>query len=470
MNNSPEGTFINDTFNLDPADVEAMGYRRDDQGNTIISIKLTPRATPCPDCGCRNAHIKNYVDKRINYKLLTDRKTTLIYRARRFICPVCRRTYYEYNPFAFGSQRISRRTVINVLTDLKDFNETMSSVARRYDISPTSVASIFDHHVDLSRNRLPEVLSIDENYCFKSDKSRYVCILLDFISQEPVDLLPSRRYDALASYLGNIPPEERRNVKVICTDMYEPYRSIARNYFRDARLSVDPFHTSQEFHRKMNNVRIRIMKGFNRKDRAGDISYYLLKKFNWILFKDTRAADKNGLLFDPDRERVRNRKLDRYLNLYDIREMILAMDTQLTEVYDLKLELAEFYRDSTYETAQKNLQELIPKFYASSIEEMNAFGRTLANWRDEIVNSFIIVKYDYKVNRNDGTVTVHGQKSTNSIIENRNKYIKAVRNNANGYTNWKRFRNRILYVLRKDATFSLFPREIPDHAGKRQSS
>ena len=46
----------------------------------------------------------------------------------------------------------------------------------------------------------------------------------------------------------------------------------------------------------------------------------------------------------------------------------------------------------------------------------------------------------------------------NGIIENRNKIIKCVKNNANGYTNWKRFRNRLLYVLNKDATFSLNPK------------
>lgn len=469
MINTPEGTLISDAFNLHPPDVQSMGYQRDGHGNSIIRMTLTPNPLPCPDCGCSATHIKNYVEKRIKHSLLDDRRTTLIYRARRYVCPVCRRTYYEHNPFTFGSRRISARTTLNVLEDLKDFNETMSSVARRYNISPTSVASIFDQHVQLSRKKLPKVLSIDENYCFKSDRSKYVCILLDFISQDPVDLLPSRRYDDLASYFEKIPLEERRKVEIVCSDMYETYRSITRKYLPNARFCTDPFHVSQEFHRKMNSVRIRVMKGFNRNNSEQDRNYYLLKKFNWILFKDTRAADKCGRLFDPNREKVMNKKLGRYLNLYDIRDMILAMDTQLTEVYNLKLELSEFYRDSSHKTAQKNLQELIPKFYASSIEEMNAFGRTLGKWGEGIVNSFTIVKYDYKVNKGDGTVTALGQKSTNSIIENRNKYIKAVRNNANGYTCWPRFRNRVLYVLRKDATFSLYPKEVP-WAKKKNSS
>ena len=45
----------------------------------------------------------------------------------------------------------------------------------------------------------------------------------------------------------------------------------------------------------------------------------------------------------------------------------------------------------------------------------------------------------------------------NGIIENRNKVIKCIKHNANGYSNWKRFRNRLMYVLDKDATYRLTP-------------
>ena len=48
-------------------------------------------------------------------------------------------------------------------------------------------------------------------------------------------------------------------------------------------------------------------------------------------------------------------------------------------------------------------------------------------------------------------------KMNNGIIENRNKVIKCIKHNANGYSNWKRFRNRHMYVLDKDATYRLNP-------------
>ena len=43
----------------------------------------------------------------------------------------------------------------------------------------------------------------------------------------------------------------------------------------------------------------------------------------------------------------------------------------------------------------------------------------------------------------------------NAIIENRNKTIKQLKNNGNGYTNWERFRNHNLYVLNDDVNYRI---------------
>ena len=72
---------------------------------------------------------------------------------------------------------------------------------------------------------------------------------------------------------------------------------------------------------------------------------------------------------------------------------------------------------------------------------MSPFASTLTNWKKEIINSFIIV--DDKANR----------KMNTAIVENRNKSIKLLKHASNGYLNWERFRNRILYTLSEDTTF-----------------
>lgn len=460
---NPESVFILDLFNLQAKDVRSIGYfQRDHQ--SFFQITLEPKLDPCPDCHFEHPKIKNYVLKKISHALFSNRNCTIQYRARRYVCPLCHRTYYEHNPFVFQSMKISTLTIMNCLRDLKDFNETFTSVARRYHISPTSVCSIFDSHVQVSRKPLPKVINFDEVYAFRSKESKYVCVLLDFVKQVPIDLLPQRRFNYLSDYFSKIPLEERKKVKLVCSDMYDVYRTISKKYFPNCVCSVDRFHVSQEFHRKMNAVRIRVMNGLGSKHK----NYYILKKFNWLLFKDPLAKDRNGQpLFDIHADRRYNQHYKRFMNYYDLREELLKTNTELNEAYELKLEFNRFYKENTYQTAQNALHQLIARFINSHLDEMHLFGKTLIKWQQEIINSFLSVYHEYKVNKDDGTVAVLDRKISNSIIENRNKVIKCIKHNANGYTNWDRFRNRVMYVLDPNENFHLEPIEKDKDGGSK---
>ena len=121
-------------FGLEDDDVLSVDYINHN-GNAIIDIFLVPQYPPCPNCSCKKPRVKCYVIKKINHSILSDRKCTLNYHARRYKCPVCNKTYYEHNPFVFGSSKISALTVLNIVKDLKNFNETFSSVAKRYYLS-----------------------------------------------------------------------------------------------------------------------------------------------------------------------------------------------------------------------------------------------------------------------------------------------------------------------------------------------
>ena len=91
---------------------------------------------------------------------------------------------------------------------------------------------------------------------------------------------------------------------------------------------------------------------------------------------------------------------------------------------------------------------------------MQGFAKTLNRWREEIINSFTVVDIIYEVDPENGVLSVREKKMNNALIENRNKILKVLKNNANGYRNWTRFRNRAMYVLDKDATYLLNPIEV----------
>ena len=76
------------------------------------------------------------------------------------------------------------------------------------------------------------------------------------------------------------------------------------------------------------------------------------------------------------------------------------------------------------------------------------------------------------INNDTGEVEIDPKHISNAIIENRNKVIKAIKHNANGYTNWERFRKRVLYVLRPNENYRLNPTDlerivIPEYKGIR---
>jgi len=455
-------------FNLESENIESFSIFNH-PNCTVADIFLHPDYPPCPDCGNTHTTIKGYQLKVIRHGILSDRNFLIHYHARRYKCSICKRTWYEPNPFCYKAMKISALTVQNVLRDLKGQSETFASVARRYHISPTSAASIFDQHVRMPRLPLPEYQCWDEAYAFhhQGEKSKYVFTILDYQSQTPVDILPSRRQEYLISYFTKIPAEERKKVKMISTDMSKEFRSVIRQIFADNIVhSVDHYHVSQELGRKVDQVRIRVMKSLPKhKDdsKAETDEHYLLRKFNWLIFKreDTRLKDKK-LLFDPNRERKMNRKLERLLNYHDIRLLIEAIHPDLKAAWQLKDELVDFYDGNTFETAPKALEKLIRKFAQSGIPEMQKFAGTLRNWKTEIANSFIVIDNTYKVDRNTGQVVVFAQKLNNGLMENRNSIIKTIKKNSNGYANWERFRNRCLYVLRTSALPLLNPLDNDD--------
>lgn len=458
-----DSTISNDTLialDLDRADIKSMNIYNDGEGLTI-DVELNSKPHKCPVCSTETSRIKGYQNKIIRHSILNNTPCIIDYRARRYICPLCGKTFFENNPFTNKGSRLSVATVYNVLADLKNPALTFSYVASKYHISQSTVANIFDRGVNIPRRTLPECICFDETYAFKSDRSNYICVLVDYKDKKVIDILPTRRMQDLTDYFYNIPLEERKKVRYVSFDMWQTYRSVAKTMFPNCVTIVDKFHLLQEFTRKATRVRIRIMnKNKKIKDELenearrlkkekkklppdkqekliqAQRNYYILKKFEWMIFS------KNKDILNPNLEKKMNHALGQYCNLYDLFNLLENTDEDMTEMINLKDELYDFYEKCTYEESKAKINELIIDFRSSSVPELVSFANTLTQWKPEIINSFIIIP---GINK----------KMNNALIENRNKSIKLLKHSSNGYTNWKRFRNRVLYTINDDEKFKL---------------
>lgn len=198
----------------------------------------------------------------------------------------------------------------------------------------SKVMRIFDAHVSIPRKPLPEVMSMDEHYFPESDyDSLYCCLLMNFRTGEMVDVLPDRRKNHLMHYFSGIKKEtldyalrqsELDNVRYISMDMYEPFRDIASVYFPKALVCADSFHVMKHLTDCFRQVVL------NCRRRTEDENLkYLLSKFRFVL-------NHNAIL---DNEPKYNKRLGRYLNYRNLRDMMFASFPEIQIAYELK----EFY-------------------------------------------------------------------------------------------------------------------------------
>lgn len=146
-----------------------------------------------------------------------------------------------------------------------------------------------------------------------------------------------------------------------------------------------------------------------------------------------------------------------------MRELILQIDERLTTAINLKYRLDEFYNNSTLINARTKLESLILEMAISEIPGFVAFSHTLINWKNEIINSFQLIEKVVQVKDKKTEKMKHvltRKRLNNGIIENRNKIIKQIKHNSNGFHNWERFRNRVLYAINEDSTYRIYSTKI----------
>lgn len=156
-----DNNYILKLFNLNDKQIESIHVYHDNLC-IVIDVILFRESFACPICETTTSKINDYSKKTIKHSIKNNTPLIINYRARRYICLCCNKTFYEPNPFVIKNMKISSMTVYNVLRDLKSSTETLTSVANRYFISTTSVANIFDKHIEISRCSLPEYICIDK--------------------------------------------------------------------------------------------------------------------------------------------------------------------------------------------------------------------------------------------------------------------------------------------------------------------
>ena len=387
---------LNTQFTTFFLDLEELSIVNSTQNS--LTIQLPRKFHTCPSCGQQTQQIHDYRLQKIKHFPLLYKPYDLFLRKRRYVCPDCSKRFFEENPFLLKYQRMTtalKQFIISQFAQMK----SASAIARDAKVSVTTALRLFDH-VAYPKPQLPEVLSIDE-FKGNADGEKFQCLLVNPKDKMILDVLKNRKTDDLCEYFASFPMEQRAQVKYVVMDLSSLFRSVIKSSLPNAKIIADKFHTCRLANWALESVRKEVQKNFSGSRRK----YF--KKSRFLLLKRCKNLKK-----DTDKEQLAN---------------MLDVSEKLGHAYRLKelfYEVMDSLDSVEYVKRFKQWQTEVMKY---DIEQFNKLMKTVIEWKNEIIAA---ISTGY----------------SNGYVEGCNNRTKVLKRTCYGIKNFKRMRNRILYL------------------------
>ena len=392
-----------------------------------IHITLKPAVTSCPYCS-GPVRLKEYSSHSFNHLPIAGHPSVIVWRRRRYVCKDCWKTFSEPNPFGPEKYHQSYAVLSSIADDLHNIHLSFKDIAQKHRVSEPLVSLYADSFLAVPRNTLPESLGIDELHSNMSKYGgSYLAVLVDNVHRSLLDILPNRSKRTLSKYFELIPLEERKRVRFVTIDLWQPYKDTALKYFPNCCVAADPFHVVEHLTAGFTRIRVDIMNQcvYNSPE------YYLLKKWHKLLETD----------YYLDNTPKYNNYFKQKMNYRDLYDMLLSLNPNLSLAYHLKEMYRDFNRTCSFENAPAQLDQLIDAFETADLYCYEEFVSILKNWRTEIINSF--------------QRPFDNRKQSNALTEHVNARLRELITISNGFANFERFRARAIYCLNNHTFYTL---------------
>jgi len=390
-----QNNFITNLLDLKGVNVTKFRNRK----NRIrIHIELPVKEHTCPCCHSKTSKIHDYRSQLIKDIPIYYKDTFIYYRKRRYVCNHCGKRFYEKNSFLPKRARKTNRLSAFIIEQLKE-KQSMKDVARLANVSSTTVSKLLPY-LATSASYLPEVLCIDE-FKGNTENYKYQVSLIDGKLRKPIDIIKCRHKVHLFSYFNKFSIEERKKVKYVVMDLWQPYKDLAKTYFPNAQIVADRFHYVRYVVQAVDTVRKNVQRKLTPEERR--------------YFKHSRKL-----------------LLSRYLNLTptqreELEYILINYSEELRRVYNEKEALLDIIHSGEKYEAVDKLNKWVKDNLDSNYEVLKECAKTYANWIKEIRNS-LLVPY------------------SNGVMEGYNNKIKVLKRVAFGFRNFQNFKARILLL------------------------
>lgn len=362
-----------------------------------IHCELERKPHKCPNCGCVTDCVHDYRVQVIKDIPSFGKFVYIHLSKRRYRCK-CGKRFAEDNKFLAKYQRYTTRFIIYIIELLRN-TTSFTQIARENTTSVTKVMRIFDM-IFYSLNELPRTVAIDE---FKGNTGgeKYNCIITDPENRVVLDILPTRKMYDLIKYFKEFPKENRMEVELFVSDMWKTYFKVSETWLKNATQVVDKYHWIRQIIWAFERERKEEQKKFPKSERK----YFkhsrklLLKRFDEL--NDEQKQQVNIMLYKSANLNIAHWFKEDFFKILDCNDR---------------------------EEAKKRMSEWIDSALDSGIAHLEKCAKTMLNWLNGILNSFLTP-------------------ITNGFTEGCNNKIKVLKRNAYGYQNFNRFRNRILHMF-----------------------
>jgi len=351
----------------------------------------------CPHCSGEDLRKKDRIIRTVSHESVGLRRVLLRFAVCKYHCRRCGRYFRQRLDGILPWQRSTEALKKQVYRHHSQ-GISRKSLAGNFEKSDSTISRYYDHMYELENRKLlslqlPSVLGIDEH--FFSRRQRFATTLCDLKKRRVFDVAAGRSGASLSEYLQGLPDKQR--VKVICMDLSETYRSIARRFFPDALVVADRFHV----------VRLAL--------------HHLVKTCRMI---DPQLKTARGFckLLQKHAKNLTDRQKDS-LDAY------LGRQAAIAEIYRFKERLMDLLGHKNRSKAQcrllvHDLLEAIRQLQASGFEDCQKLGRTLESWQAEIGRM-------WRFSRSNG------------ITEGYHRKMKLIQRRAFGFRNFENYRRRV---------------------------
>jgi transposase len=344
------------------------------------------------------------------------RPARLVWRKRRWRCvdvDCDAKTWTETSPAFSTRALLTRRAGMESCRQVGANARPVSQVADELGVCWWTVMNAVVEHGaplvdDPDRVGSVDKLGVDETSWLRANRRHatlYATGLVDLDERIIIDMVEGNSAADLRRWLDRQPPEWLEQISTIATDLAESYRAgLDHRHLEGATRVADPFHVVRVANRCVDKVRRRVQnETLGHRGHKHDPLYRIRK----LLLAGNERLDDRG----------RNRML-LGLRVGDPKDELLG-------AWLAKESARDVYLTDDADEAALLLDKVIVGCAADDVDEVRALGRTLASWRDEILEH-------------------HRTGASNGPTEGLNLCVKKVKRCGHGFRTFEHYRLRVL--------------------------